>query len=149
MEKGMTSCVRSTTRTSGITEYITPRQIATESSTTPKSVINTIVGGYFCVGSLASTGCATAVSRKRTTLTAMPNRVESFFLRRDEVIGCIGPQFYSTEEKPESKTVAPHPRRAVYNAAAIQNPGGSLCRKSSPRSTAIFFKSGPLPAWGP
>jgi PPOX class probable F420-dependent enzyme len=50
----------------------------------------------------------------------MPNRVESFFLRRDEVIGCIGPQFYSTEEKPESKTVAPHPRRAVYNAAAIQ-----------------------------
>ena len=31
-------------------EYITPRQIATESSTTPKSVMNTMVGGYFSDG---------------------------------------------------------------------------------------------------
>jgi hypothetical protein len=30
-------------------EYITPRQIATESSTTPKSVMKTIVCGYFPV----------------------------------------------------------------------------------------------------
>ena len=41
-------------RTSGMMEYITPRQSATESSTTPKSVMNTIVGGYFCAGSLAA-----------------------------------------------------------------------------------------------
>src|SRR5579872_1211723 len=34
-------------RTSGMIEYITPRQIATESSTTPKSVMKTIVCGYF------------------------------------------------------------------------------------------------------
>src|SRR5260370_36300203 len=33
-------------RTSGITEFITPRQMATESSSMPKSVMKTIVGGY-------------------------------------------------------------------------------------------------------
>jgi hypothetical protein len=47
MEKGVTWCVRSTMRTSGMMEYITPRQIATESSTVPKSVMKTMVGGYF------------------------------------------------------------------------------------------------------
>src|SRR5215469_15535457 len=41
-------------RTSGIIPYITPRQIATESSTTPKSVMNTIVGGYLRDESLAA-----------------------------------------------------------------------------------------------
>jgi hypothetical protein len=30
-----------------MTEYITPRQMATESSSTPKSVMKTIVGAYF------------------------------------------------------------------------------------------------------
>ena len=34
-------------RTLGMTEYITPLQMGTESSTVPKSVIKTIVGGYF------------------------------------------------------------------------------------------------------
>src|SRR4029077_10874633 len=34
-------------RTSGMTEYITPRQMATESSSTPKSVMKTMVGAYF------------------------------------------------------------------------------------------------------
>src|SRR5579863_8092611 len=52
IEKGVTWCVRSTIRTVGITPYITPRHSATESSTTPKSVMNTIVGGYFASDSL-------------------------------------------------------------------------------------------------
>src|SRR5579864_5983227 len=49
-------------RTSGMMPYITPRQMATESSTTPKSVMNTIVGGYFCAASAAQTRTGTAAS---------------------------------------------------------------------------------------
>src|SRR5215469_16315728 len=40
-------------RTSGMMPYITPRHSATESSTRPKSVMNTIVGGYFPSASAA------------------------------------------------------------------------------------------------
>src|SRR5882724_1232270 len=63
-------------RTSGMIEYITPRHSATESSTTPKSVINTIVGGYFCALSAAPflASCATsgdlAIRNNRTTTGA-------------------------------------------------------------------------------
>src|SRR5579863_7553794 len=56
IENGVTSCVKSTIRTSGIIPYITPRHSATESSTTPKSVIKTIVGGYFRAASLPAPG---------------------------------------------------------------------------------------------
>src|SRR5579871_2192133 len=50
-------------RASGEMEYITPRQIATESSTTPKSVMKTIVCGYFRAASAACMGTAAS---KRT-----------------------------------------------------------------------------------
>ena len=43
-------------RTSGMIEYITPRQMATESSTTPKSVMKTMVCGYLLVCAPASRG---------------------------------------------------------------------------------------------
>src|SRR5450432_2975589 len=56
IENGVTWWVRSTIRTSGATEYITPLQRATESSTTPKSVMKTMVGGY-----LLAASCATAL----------------------------------------------------------------------------------------
>jgi hypothetical protein len=49
-----------------MTEYITPRQIATESSTTPKSVMKTMVGGYFWAASCALVH--TAVASARTTI---------------------------------------------------------------------------------
>ena len=45
MENGVTWWVRSTMRSSGAMEYITPLQRATESSTTPKSVMKTTVDG--------------------------------------------------------------------------------------------------------
>src|SRR5689334_954591 len=47
-------------------EYITPRQIATESSTMPKSVMNTIVGGYFWLLSCADK-CVIEHDRRQTT----------------------------------------------------------------------------------
>ena len=49
MENGVTSCVRSTIRKSGAIVYITPLHRATESSTTPKSLMNTTVGGGVAV----------------------------------------------------------------------------------------------------
>src|SRR5215469_1104552 len=78
MENGVTWCVRSTMRTSGAIPYITPRQIATESSTTPKSVINTIVGGYFSAARLAE-GMLTSRTSITATATVFPtlNRIES------------------------------------------------------------------------
>src|SRR5579862_1784050 len=56
-------------RTDGITPYITPRQSATESSTTPKSVMNTIVGGYFASLPLAAWEGAAMVERIKKTGT--------------------------------------------------------------------------------
>src|SRR5205807_4483656 len=77
MENGVTWCVRSTMRTSGMIEYITPRQSATESSTKPKSVMNTIVGGYFCafsgtpfLASCARSGDLVPARNTRTTASA-------------------------------------------------------------------------------
>src|ERR1700722_20886343 len=64
-------------RTSGMIEYITPLQGATESSTTPKSVINTIVGGYFCA-------CPTEnpASRAMTANTARTLRLFTIIFTR-------------------------------------------------------------------
>src|SRR5215831_8614850 len=71
-------------RTSGMIPYITPRQIATESSTTPKSVMKTMVGGYFCVPSLPAhrrDGTATARVSARTKRMAARN---SIVFRKDK-----------------------------------------------------------------
>ena len=53
-------------RTSGMIEYITPLQIATESSTTPKSVMKTIVGGYFAVCAQANEQMVRSKAMKQT-----------------------------------------------------------------------------------
>src|SRR5579864_4151219 len=54
-------------RTSGMMEYITPLQIGTESSTVPKSVIKTMVGGYFWPGVCDHTSCPNARITKAVT----------------------------------------------------------------------------------
>ena len=67
-------------RTSGMIEYITPRQMATESSTTPKSVMKTMVCGYFSVCAAASAGgTSISTSSKNTNLATRS------FAPRDEV----------------------------------------------------------------
>ena len=57
-------------RASGAIEYITPLQMATESSTVPKSLMNTIVGGYFsacsCVAAKAAHSAKTSSETERT-----------------------------------------------------------------------------------
>src|SRR5882724_7184711 len=50
MENGVTWCVRSTMRRFGVIPYMTPLQRATESSTVPKSVMKTTVGGDLDAG---------------------------------------------------------------------------------------------------
>ncbi len=76
-------------RTSGMMPYITPRQIATESSTTPKSVMNTMVGGYFAAASFAAlAGIGTAASSTTTIIHPIICRSPNSRLRlENEVIG--------------------------------------------------------------
>src|SRR6201987_3473538 len=67
MGKGVAWCERSRMRKSGNIEDITPLQIGTEPSTGPKSVMNTMVGGYFA----AADCCAGAkVGKKRMSATS-------------------------------------------------------------------------------
>src|SRR6266550_2241384 len=66
MEKGVTWWVRSTMRRFGVMPYMTPLQRATESSTVPKSVMKTTVGGYL------DAGCAAA--RKPPSTSASSKR---------------------------------------------------------------------------
>src|SRR6266436_182185 len=87
MENGVTWCVRSTMRTSGMIPYITPRQIATESSSTPKSVMNTMVGGYFCVASFAAHAPdGEIVSTRIASVTAMVFRTQNCQRRTENEI---------------------------------------------------------------
>src|SRR5579864_3224743 len=68
--------------------YITPRQIATESSSTPKSVMKTMVGGYFCAASFAAQAPeGESVSKRITSVTAMVFRTQNCpGLTEDEII---------------------------------------------------------------
>jgi hypothetical protein len=67
--------------------YITPRQMATESSTTPKSVMNTIVGGYFWPDSVAARdGAGAAIRRKNTAARTIARRGERFRLLCGEIM---------------------------------------------------------------
>src|ERR1700723_2195777 len=66
-------------RTSGMIEYITPLQIATESSTTPKSVMNTIVCGYFAFCAPANGECPSSSSTTTTMASPLPRRVAKRF----------------------------------------------------------------------
>src|SRR3954453_15967360 len=87
IENGVTWCVKSTMRTVGMIPYITPRQIATESSTTPKSVMNTMVGGYFPGESLAARDCpAVASSRTASTKTLAFRTLTCFCGIEDELM---------------------------------------------------------------
>src|SRR5437879_902105 len=64
-------------RTSGMIPYITTRQIATESSSTPKSVMNTMVGGYFCAASFAAHASeGESVSKRIASVTAIVLRTQ-------------------------------------------------------------------------
>src|SRR5215472_8430252 len=71
-------------RTSGIIPYITPRQIATESSTTPKSVMKTMVGGYFCVPSLAARTCGDTTNGKVSARTKRTPARNPIAFRKDK-----------------------------------------------------------------
>ena len=62
IEKALTWCVRSTMRRLGAMPYMTPLQSATESSTMPKSVMKTTVGG-----GCAADCCAGWSPRSRTS----------------------------------------------------------------------------------
>src|SRR5579864_6698833 len=75
-------------RTSGMIPYITPRQIATESSSTPKSVMNTMVGGYLCAVSLAAHAPeGESVSTRIASVTAMAFRTQNCLgWTEDEII---------------------------------------------------------------
>ena len=72
-------------RTSGMMEYITPRHRATESSTTPKSVMKTMVCGYFA-------DCA-LVSVAETSSSTITNPDRRSCLRRDEALARTGLSF--------------------------------------------------------
>src|SRR5215472_833834 len=61
-------------RTSGMMPYITPRHSATESSTRPKFVMNTIVGGYFPSASAAREPAEAIANRNNNTLAARLTR---------------------------------------------------------------------------
>src|ERR1700721_1960470 len=65
-------------RTSGMIEYITPLQIATESATPPKSVMNTIVCGYFAFCAPAN-GEGPSSSTTSTTMASPLPRVAKKF----------------------------------------------------------------------
>src|SRR5579864_727332 len=71
-------------RTSGMMEYMTPRQMATESSRTPKSVMKTIVGRYFCAVSLAAAAPVGMCDSKTNKSTSARRTV-----RCDERIGML------------------------------------------------------------
>src|SRR5579864_2368915 len=86
MENARTWCVRSTMRTSGMMEYITPRQMATESSNTPKSVMKTIVGGYFCATSLAGAVMSMFDSNASASANRNVRRNQRFRIRGKRII---------------------------------------------------------------
>src|ERR1700733_1848480 len=88
MENGVTSWVRSTIRTVGMMPYITPRHSATESSTKPKSVMNTIVGGYFSADSVAAQDGTARISKIITAKT-IRTRAEPVHFRSHTVIGHV------------------------------------------------------------
>src|SRR6516225_6983651 len=70
MENGVTWWDRSTMRTTGRIEYITPLQMVTESSTVPKSVMKTMVGGYLGTGAPCAHAHRPRASRKERTRTS-------------------------------------------------------------------------------
>src|SRR5262249_28103441 len=73
-------------RTLGMIPYITPRQIATESSSTPKSVMNTIVAGYFDP-SAARDVMGPAISTKKTRISTVARcKLRSKARREDKII---------------------------------------------------------------
>src|SRR5215472_5947522 len=76
-------------RTVGMIEYITPRQIATASSNTPKSVMKTIVGGYFSPGSALAARTNEADSARSTMKAAGAalRQVRRRFARRARIAG--------------------------------------------------------------
>src|SRR5258708_7669728 len=61
-------------RTSGMMEYMTPRQMATASSRTPKSVMKTMVGGYFCAGGAVANAKAHRLASKSKASIGMTSR---------------------------------------------------------------------------
>src|ERR1700756_3956865 len=75
-------------RTSGMIPYITPRQIATESSSVPKSVMNTMVGGYVFAASFpAHAPEGESVSKRIASVTETVFRTRNCSRRiEDEII---------------------------------------------------------------
>ena len=72
-------------RKSGVIEYITPRQIATESSTVPKSVMKTTVGGALVRGAWAD-----SVLERPSTTSSSTNTTDEYTgaylgIRREDI----------------------------------------------------------------
>src|SRR5579862_2913950 len=136
-------------RTSGMTEYITPRHSATESSTTPKSVMNTIVGGYFCTVSLARADCVVRNAPSKSaprTISAWRN--ENLELRAGRVMrfpldpSCFSCILYlQAAILNEACGLAP-PRipSSGYNAAAFPFPWRALMSQAIPEKYKDLFQ---------
>src|SRR5436190_21867015 len=88
-------------RTSGMTEYITPRQMATESSSVPKSVMKTMVGAYFLARWAAMGTVRAAHSHASTSATSIhvgllpsfetrPAEMGKWLLLRERVVAKSG-----------------------------------------------------------
>jgi hypothetical protein len=103
--------------------YITPRQIATESSTIPKSVMNTMLGGYFWADSVAARDGAGAAAAASITNTKAKT-IEPLPLRHHAVIDC----FLSLKLREHSKQR--HGKRKGTEHALTR-----------PRSMASFYNS--------
>src|SRR6476646_9043258 len=124
-------------RTSGRMPYITPRQIATESSSTPKSVMKTIVGGYFCVPSFAAqawTGTAdNSTTSARIEITARNTSPQQ---RNEEFI----PSFLGLESvvsRPMSRVRPPTCHKEVDGAPAFILPEYVFNFNQSSKETGI------------
>src|SRR5271155_5393394 len=87
MGNGVTWWVRSTIRNSGAMEYITPLQMATESSIVPKSVMNTTVGGP------AEAFPASAGFPRQNTHSRISSRKYGLPRLRNSSINIVGPRY--------------------------------------------------------
>jgi hypothetical protein len=110
-------------RSSGKIEYMTPLQIATESSTVPKSVMKTTVGGY-CSDVCCATADPKDSSRKRKDTDSR------FLLRRIlTVIGGLTVKFTRStktwlvvSQAREIQRMSVHLIRLVLHPGLVSNP---------------------------